>query len=198
MGVNRRIAFSNKQNNGRTITHNVGLNERFSQLGKPATGAAKSKPAITNRLGPQNAGRAHVANIQSRLGKAKNAGIKKAPLKRKNNGPTAMEGVERAGNVSARNQKGLANLRKAKPNAANAQKKVARNNTKRPAPNARGKPKAQDKGKPQERAKAKPVSKDDLDKSLDEYMMKDPKTAQARLDDELNQYLADGDLVMDM
>lgn len=171
---------------------------RFSQLGKPATGAAKSKPAITNRLGPQNAGRAHVANIQSRLGKAKNAGIKKAPLKRKSNGPTAMEGVERAGKASTRNQKGLANLRKSKPNAANGQKNVARNNAKRPAPNARGKSKGQDKGKPQERTKTKAVSKDDLDKSLDEYMMKDPKTAQARLDDELNSYLADGDLVMDM
>lgn len=167
---------------------------RFSQLGKPATGAAKSKPAITNRLGPQNAGRAHVANIQSRLGKAKNAGIKKAPLKRKSNGPTAMEGVERTGKTSARNQKGLANLRKSKPNVGNGQKNVARNNPKRPAPNARGK----SKGKPQERTKTKPVSKDDLDKSLDEYMMKDPKTAQARLDDELNAYLADGDLVMDM
>jgi hypothetical protein len=171
---------------------------RFSQLGKPTAGVAKSKPAITNRLGPQNAGRSHVANIQSRLGKAKNAGIKKTGVRRKANGPAAMEGVERSGNVSARNQKGLANLQKNKANGINTQKKVARNGAKRSAPNTSSKPKGKGKGKPQERTKAKPVSKDDLDKSLDEYMMKDPKTAQARLDDELNQYLADGDLVMDM
>lgn len=171
---------------------------RFSQLGKGAANT-KNKSSITNRLGPQNAGRAHVANIQSRLGKAKNAGIKKSgPARKMNSGPTKMDGIQNTGKLIARNQKGLANLRTNKNPGSAAQKKLGRNNAKRPAANARGKPKASGKGKNQERGKPKPMSKDDLDKSLDEYMMKDPKTAQARLDDELNQYLADGDLVMDM
>lgn len=172
---------------------------RFSSIGKVPGREKKNKPAIANRLGPQNAGRAHVANIQSRLGKAKNAGIKKSGPARKNNaGPTSMEGVQRTGKVIARNQKGLANLRQNRNKGAGAQKKLVPNNGKRPVANVRGKPKAQPKAKTQERSKPKSMSKDDLDKSLDEYMMKDPKTAQARLDDELNQYLADGDLVMDM
>lgn len=114
-----------------------------------------------------------------------------------------MEGVQRTGKVAARNQKGLANLRQKKGGVVNAQNKLVRNKGPQRGPAANGKGKAQDKRKKQDQKskqdqKPKQVSKDDLDKSLDEYMMKDPKTAQARLDDELNQYLADGDLVMDM
>jgi hypothetical protein len=32
-------------------------------------------------------------------------------------------------------------------------------------------------------------SKDSLDKELDSYMMKDPKAAMARLDDDLDEYM---------
>jgi len=32
-------------------------------------------------------------------------------------------------------------------------------------------------------------SKDSLDKELDSYMMKDPKTASAKLDDDLDDYM---------
>lgn len=37
----------------------------------------------------------------------------------------------------------------------------------------------------------KPVTAESLDKALDSYMMKDPKTAQAKLDAELNSYMDD-------
>ncbi|KAG2183329.1 hypothetical protein INT43_006334 [Umbelopsis isabellina] len=171
---------------------------RFSQIAKGTTSVQKGKPAIANRLGPQKAGKINAANIQNRLGKPKNAGIKKSgPVRKLKGGATPMEGVQRTGKVAARNQKGLANLRQKKGGAVSAQNKLGRNKGPQRAPAANGKDKAQDNRKKQDQ-KPKQVSKDDLDKSLDEYMMKDPKTAQARLDDELNQYLADGDLVMDM
>lgn len=37
--------------------------------------------------------------------------------------------------------------------------------------------------------RGRPLNKDDLDKELDSYMMKDPKTATAKLDDELDEYM---------
>jgi hypothetical protein len=39
--------------------------------------------------------------------------------------------------------------------------------------------------------KKKPMTADDLDKQMDVYMMKDKKSAQAKLDDELNSYMAE-------
>ncbi|KAM3581356.1 hypothetical protein VKS41_006182 [Umbelopsis sp. WA50703] len=198
MGPNRRIVVSNQNNSGRTVTKNVGLNERFSQIAKGTASEKKGKPAITNRLGPQKSGRLNAASIQNRLGKPKNAGIKKSgPARKLKGGPIPMEGVQRTGKITARNQKGLANLRQKKGSAVNTQNKIGRGKAPQRGPAASGKGKVQDKRKKQDQ-KPKQMSKDDLDKSLDEYMMKDPKTAQARLDDELNQYLADGDLVMDM
>ena len=45
----------------------------------------------------------------------------------------------------------------------------------------------------------KPVTAQDLDKSLDAYMMKDAKTAQSKLDDELDSYMDEsGDVLMDL
>lgn len=44
----------------------------------------------------------------------------------------------------------------------------------------------------------KPATADDLDRALDAYMMKDPKTAQAKLDAELTSYMDEaGDILMD-
>ncbi|CAO3588868.1 unnamed protein product [Absidia cylindrospora] len=60
----------------------------------------------------------------------------------------------------------------------------------------------QNKTKPlagDEKRKKKALSADDLDKALDTYMMKDPKTAQARLNDELDSYMDEaGDVSMDL
>ncbi|CEG70198.1 hypothetical protein RMATCC62417_06139 [Rhizopus microsporus] len=53
------------------------------------------------------------------------------------------------------------------------------------------KPKNDKKGTKQ---KKKPLSQEDLDKSLDAYMMKDPKTAQAKLDEELTTYMQEAEL----
>lgn len=53
------------------------------------------------------------------------------------------------------------------------------------------KPKNDKKGIKQ---KKKPLSQEDLDKSLDAYMMKDPKTAQAKLDEELTTYMQEAEL----
>ncbi|CAO3703030.1 unnamed protein product [Rhizopus stolonifer] len=45
--------------------------------------------------------------------------------------------------------------------------------------------------------KKKPMSADDLDRSLDAYMMKDPKTAQAKLDAELSTYMSEAPMEED-
>jgi hypothetical protein len=50
MGVNRRITFSNKQNNGRTITHNVGLNERYGSLALTADRYRRAADTNTRML----------------------------------------------------------------------------------------------------------------------------------------------------
>lgn len=44
----------------------------------------------------------------------------------------------------------------------------------------------------------KPASAQDLDRALDDYMMKDPKTMQARLDADITSYMAEAeDILMD-
>jgi hypothetical protein len=46
--------------------------------------------------------------------------------------------------------------------------------------------------------KKKPATAEELDKALDNYMMKDPKTAQAKLDADMNAYMAEiEDISMD-
>lgn len=54
--------------------------------------------------------------------------------------------------------------------------------------------------KPSQKKKVvkKPASAQDLDKALDDYMMKDPKTMQARLDADITSYMAEAeDILMD-
>jgi hypothetical protein len=55
------------------------------------------------------------------------------------------------------------------------------------------------KGVPQKKKVVKkPATAQDLDKSLDDYMMKDPKTMQARLDADITSYMAEAeDILMD-
>lgn len=44
----------------------------------------------------------------------------------------------------------------------------------------------------------KPATAEDLDRALDDYMMKDPKAMQARLDDDITSYMAEAeDILMD-
>lgn len=46
-------------------------------------------------------------------------------------------------------------------------------------------------GKKQGQQKKKPATTEELDRALDNYMMKDPKTAQAKLDADMNAYMAE-------
>ena len=165
------------------LTHNVC---RFSQLDKskkqPPTSSVFSRIRGSGQpTGP--AGR-RTTNIQSRLNKPVAAGI------RKRTGPTPMQGVERSGRGRNAVTKGRGRV-----NTQFQQRGNQSNRGKQPqrgaARGARG-GRGTDKGR-------KPVSAQDLDKSLDDYMMKDPKTAQSRLDAELNSYMDDaGDVLMDL
>lgn len=58
--------------------------------------------------------------------------------------------------------------------------------------------KVQKKGLPQKGKKVvkKPASAEDLDRALDDYMMKDPKTMQARLDDDITSYMAEAEDIL--
>lgn len=118
-------------------------------------------------------GRIGSTNIQNRLGKTNSGGIKK---RGGGGGATPMKGIER--------QKGRI-----------AKKVVGKKQT--AVMNKQGK-----KQSPQQKQKKKEVKKpataDDLDRALDAYMMKDPKTAQAKLDAELTSYMDEaGDILMD-
>ncbi|KAG2236175.1 hypothetical protein INT48_003794 [Thamnidium elegans] len=60
--------------------------------------------------------------------------------------------------------------------------------------------KVQKKVMPQKGKKVvkKPSTAEDLDRALDDYMMKDPKAMQARLDDDITSYMAEAeDILMD-
>lgn len=78
------------------------------------------------------------------------------------------------------NRKLKINSRVTKPNT---NKKVTKQ------PQKQQKQKAKKDVKKSDNKKKKPLSAEDLDKSLDAYMMKDPKTAQAKLDEELTSYM---------
>ncbi|CEP12520.1 hypothetical protein [Parasitella parasitica] len=111
-------------------------------------------------------GRLGSTNIQNRLGKTNNGGIKKK------GGPAPLKGTEkRKGQIV----KGITGKK---------QSAVA---------------KKQSKKQPQQKKKeTKKPTADDLDRALDAYMMKDPKTAQAKLDAELTSYMDEaGDILMD-
>lgn len=65
-------------------------------------------------------------------------------------------------------------------------------------PAKQGNSKQSPQQKQQKKVAKKPATADDLDRALDAYMMKDPKTAQAKLDAELTSYMDEaGDILMD-
>ncbi|KAK4516836.1 uncharacterized protein ATC70_000161 [Mucor velutinosus] len=168
----------------RTVSYNSGgLNERFSKIVKSAV--AQRRPTTVNttsstaggsvfsRLRGAKAtprGKAGSTNIQNRLGKTNSGGIKK----RKAGGPSSMEGIER--------QKG----------------RVAKRAVGKKQPTKQGSSKQSPQQKQKKKVAKKPATADDLDRALDAYMMKDPKTAQAKLDAELTSYMDEaGDVLMD-
>ncbi|KAI8090903.1 uncharacterized protein B0P05DRAFT_527904 [Gilbertella persicaria] len=79
-------------------------------------------------------------------------------------------------------------INKKKANVEQKKSRVQVTNKKQPAK----------KQMPKTQKKKKPVTAEDLDRAMDSYMMKDPKTAQAKLDAELTSYMDEaGDILME-
>ncbi|KAI9493527.1 hypothetical protein BDB00DRAFT_872207 [Zychaea mexicana] len=205
----------NNTNGGRVVTlgGGGGLNERFSNLDKskqqqpePPRGNVFSRirgaPINNNNI---RSARRNTSNIQNRLSKPVSAGI------RKRSGPTPMQGVAQVGGRGSnqRNTNVVSRRRDGRNTTPRRGQQQQRGSSTRGAPNKQqqqqqrgggsgrgaaggGRGRSNDKSR-------KPVSAQDLDKSLDDYMMKDSKTAQSRLDAELNSYMDEGgDVLMDL
>ncbi|KAF1796390.1 hypothetical protein FB192DRAFT_1404195 [Mucor lusitanicus] len=186
----KRMSYNNRRNQSsststRTVSYNSGgLNERFSKIVKSAVAQRMPTAAVSNttstgggsvfsRLrGPKTTprGKPGSTNIQNRLGKTNGGGIKKKRV----GGPSPMEGIER--------QKG----------------RVTKRVVGKKQPTKQGSSGKQSPQQKQKKVAKKPATAEDLDKALDAYMMKDPKTAQAKLDAELTSYMDEaGDILMD-
>ncbi|KAI8373557.1 hypothetical protein EDC96DRAFT_498752 [Choanephora cucurbitarum] len=184
----RKVTNNNNNGNNRSVSYGQGgLNERFSQLAQRSTpqhvnnnnnnnsNNSKAKPgtaSVFSRLrgAKQDTPRARAKSIQSRLGKTVNGGVQKRGTK----APV----------------KGTATGRADKRTQASLKKGVkAQQQNKKNGP--------QDKKK-QQQQKKKPLTAEELDRAMDAYMMKDPKTAQAKLDAEITSYMDEAnDLLMD-
>lgn len=183
------MSYSNRRNQSsststRTVSYNSGgLNERFSKIVKSAV-AQRMPTAVSNtsnigggsvfsRLrGPKTTprGKPGSTSIQNRLGKTNSGGIKK----KRAGEPSRTEGIER--------QKG----------------RVTKRVVGKKQPTKQGSNKQSPQQKQKKKVTKKPATAEDLDKALDAYMMKDPKTAQAKLDAELTSYMDEaGDILMD-
>ncbi|SAL94833.1 hypothetical protein [Absidia glauca] len=175
----------------RITTVNGGLNERFGRLEKSAP-VSKPKPnaqapnksnSVFSRIGrtggPSSSPtrRPLPSGIQSRLGRISNGGggaVQKReanPLGGRVKLREATTGLNRGKQRTPIKTKGRQQTRKASRSAD-------RPGSKKEAGRGTG------KGK-------KSMSANDLDKALDTYMMKDPKVAQTRLDDELDSYMGE-------
>ncbi|KAL7309449.1 hypothetical protein PS15m_011531 [Mucor circinelloides] len=182
------MSYNNRRNQSsvtstRTVSYNSGgLNERFSKIVKSAVSQrAPAAVSNTNSNGSGSVfsrlrgakttprGKLGSTNIQNRLGKTNSGGIKK----RKAGGPSPMEGIERQkGRVAKRVVGKKQSTKQGKKQSSQQQQK--------------------------KKVTKKPATADDLDRALDAYMMKDPKTAQAKLDAELTSYMDEaGDILMD-
>ncbi|KAL9546153.1 hypothetical protein MBANPS3_006799 [Mucor bainieri] len=185
------MSYSNRRNQSsatstRTVSYNSGgLNERFSKIVKSAVSqrmptavnstVSTGGGSVFSRLrGAKTTprGKPGSTNIQNRLGKTNSGGIKK----KRAGGASPMEGIERQkGRVAAKRVVG-----KQQPSKQGSTSKQS----------------TQQKQK--KKVVKKPATAEDLDKALDAYMMKDPKTAQAKLDAELTSYMDEaGDILMD-
>lgn len=187
---------SNHVTSSREMKPHHPFDYRFSQLEKsrkqnPPADSRSGSVFARIRAGNNNNSRRN--DIQSRLSKpAKSGAI------RKRGGPTPMKGIERTGPASRRggNRGNAATTAAAAARGGKGGKNTKRgggannnNNSKR---GGRG-------GGAKRGGKRTRLSATDLDKSLDDYMMKDPKTAQSRLDAELNEYMDEsGDILMDI
>ncbi|KAG0170068.1 hypothetical protein DFQ28_002582 [Apophysomyces sp. BC1034] len=210
MAPTRNIFSQPVDNNSRTVTYSMGgLNERFSQLEKSQKPSKINAPSqaqprqtsvfsrIRGAKANSNAtasGRKLSAGIQDRLGKPRNGGIRKP-----GSGSSAMSGVERTGPLRdrravrggpLRGRGGASQNRRGVPSRGGA-RVASRGATRGGGRGASNSARAADK--------PKKVTSEDLDKALDDYMMKDPKTAQSKLDLELTSYMDEADdILMDL
>ncbi|KAI9022742.1 hypothetical protein CLU79DRAFT_835114 [Phycomyces nitens] len=193
-----RNIFNQPSNNGRIVTlQSGGLNERFSQLSQLSQPSYTKKvhvreevvtsSSVFSRIRGNTAsqgGRKSGSNgIQSRLGKPV-GGVQK----RTNAQP--MSGVVRHGQTNGRGKQTTGTV-------GGGRKQQAQNNGPRGSHQKpqRGGP-AGPKGRQE---KPKKATAEDLDKALDAYMMKDPKTAQLKLDEEITSYMDEaGDILMEL
>ncbi|KAG1051391.1 hypothetical protein G6F43_006399 [Rhizopus delemar] len=159
------MPFNNRRTvtNTRTVNYSPGgLNERFATLAK----SKKPNTVVSQRQQPQQQSQAK--SVFSRIKAAQPA----------NKPKNIQQQIGKALNMN--NRKLKINSRVTKPNT---NKKVTKQ------PQKQQKQKAKKDVKKSDNKKKKPLSAEDLDKSLDAYMMKDPKTAQAKLDEELTSYM---------
>ncbi|KAI8370941.1 hypothetical protein BD560DRAFT_423723 [Blakeslea trispora] len=188
---NRRVSnnSNNNSNSGRSVSYGQGgLNERFSQLAQRSsqsqytnnsnnnnTNNTTNKPSTASvfsrlRGAKPAATRVRAKSIQSRLGKTVSGGVQKRGVKATSKG-VAGGRVDKRTNASSL-KKGVKAQQKGKKNGS------------------------QDKKNQQK--KKKPLTQEELDKAMDAYMMKDPKTAQAKLDAEISSYMDEAnDLLME-
>lgn len=151
------------------------VNMQKNRNDEPARGnAGPSKNAsVFSRLRGSNPVNSRANNnIKSRLGKTIGGGIKK-----NSNRPTPMSGVVKTGSGNKRVVAGKRGGVVAKKTSLLAKKKL------------------QGKGGKKGGEKKK-LTAEDLDKALDNYMMKDPKAARARLDDDMNAYMAEAEDIL--
>ncbi|KAI9271751.1 hypothetical protein BDA99DRAFT_534223 [Phascolomyces articulosus] len=217
-----RRVYNNNNNSGRVVTlggNGGGLNERFSQLDQSKKPSSNGTGSVFSRIRGGNSnnnnakpGRRNTSNIQNRLSRPASGGV------RKRNGnhastTSAMQGVVRsaAGNRNSNQRHGRPGLGNRRTTGHRVTQQQRNNNrgASSSSQQQRGGNRANNNNNQKGRNKnnnnnnkgKKPVTAKDLDKSLDDYMMKDPQTAQSRLDAELNSYMdesGDGDVLMDL
>ncbi|CAO3633720.1 unnamed protein product [Cunninghamella echinulata] len=200
---NRRRNITNNQGDRIITIGGVGggyggLNERFGLLDQQTRNTArppvKNNTSVFSRLnnGPKSQvrsggiqSRLGGGSIQNRLGIQRKGGNRQAAVTKKQ-APTKFIKKSSVSSSFGKNKQNNNNNKVSQKGG-----KFNNNNNK----NNNQKNKNQ---KQQQQKSKKPLSAEALDKALDSYMMKDPKTAQAKLDAELNSYMDDAPMDDDL
>ncbi|ORZ12415.1 hypothetical protein BCR42DRAFT_82073 [Absidia repens] len=184
----------------RVTTVGGGLNERFGRLEKPAptpravvtTVEAQRSTSVFSRIKGANGTsssvkkRGNASDIQSRIGRVSAGSIQKRVGK---NQTTTSRKLKSMAGVGSNRGKQTTKLKADAKQGSKGNRKTDLKNKQNKTKTLTG----------DDKRKKKALSADDLDKALDTYMMKDPKTAQARLNDELDSYMDEaGDVLMDL
>lgn len=173
---------------------------RFSQLDKSSNTRSPAQGSVFNRI-QTNSSRRQASSVSSRLNRPVAGGIRKSASGGRAGQLTDRRGGARA--VKPRSQRSVGSTSRVTRRDAGSsrgrrggpasQRPTGKSDARRTPNTKPGKGRAGDK-------KKKPLTAEDLDKSLDDYMMKDPKTAQSRLDADLTKYMdeANDDELMEL